>query len=40
MLWLDPYWDPIRKDPRFQALLHQYARYKPAVIPAVATAAH
>ncbi len=31
MLWLDPYWDPIRDDPRFQALLNQYARYKPAV---------
>lgn len=30
LLWLDPYWDPIRKDPRFEALLKQYARYKPA----------
>ncbi|HJU25861.1 MAG TPA: tetratricopeptide repeat protein [Rhodanobacteraceae bacterium] len=35
MLWLDPYWDPIRDDPRFRALLKQYAKYKPAVIPAV-----
>jgi TolB-like protein/Tfp pilus assembly protein PilF len=38
MLWLDPYWDPIRRDPRFQALLQQYARYKPAVIYSVPTA--
>lgn len=34
MLWLDPVWDPIRNDPRFQALLGKYARYKP---PAAAT---
>ena len=40
MLWLDPYWDPIRKDARFQALLKQYARYKPAVIPVAAASAH
>jgi TolB-like protein/Flp pilus assembly protein TadD len=33
MLWLDPDWDPIRHDPGFQALLKQYARSKPAVIP-------
>ena len=33
MLWTDPAWDPIRHDPRFQALLNQYAKYKPAVIP-------
>ena len=33
LLWLDPSWDPIRHDPRFQALLNQYAKYKPAVIP-------
>jgi len=33
MLWIDPAWDPIRHDPRFQALLNQYAKYKPAVIP-------
>ena len=31
MLWLDPSWDPIRHDPRFQALLQQYAQHKPAV---------
>ena len=31
LLWLDPVWDPIRKDSRFQALLKQYAKYKPAV---------
>lgn len=31
MLWLDPAWDPIRNDPRFQALLQQYAKFKPAV---------
>ena len=37
MLWLDPYWDPIRHDARFQALLKQYAQYKPAVIPAAAS---
>jgi tetratricopeptide (TPR) repeat protein len=36
LLWLDPSWDPIRHDPRFQALLKQYAQYKPAVIPAPA----
>jgi tetratricopeptide (TPR) repeat protein len=34
MLWLDPAWDPIRQDPRFQALLKKYASYKPVVIPA------
>ncbi|MGH8113445.1 MAG: tetratricopeptide repeat protein [Rhodanobacteraceae bacterium] len=31
LLWLDAMWDPIRHDPRFQALLKQYAKYKPAV---------
>ena len=31
LLWLDPMWDPIRNDPDFQALLKQYAKYKPAV---------
>jgi tetratricopeptide (TPR) repeat protein len=36
LLWLDPMWDPIRHDPRFEALLQQYAKYKPAVIPAAA----
>ncbi len=30
MLWLDPAWDPIRKDPDFQALLKKYADSKPA----------
>ena len=30
MLWIDPAWDPIRHDPRFQALLKKYAKYKPA----------
>jgi len=30
MLWFDPAWDPIRHDPRFQALLKKYAKYKPA----------
>lgn len=31
LLWLDPGWDQIRSDPRFQALLKKYAKYKPAV---------
>ena len=31
LLWLDPIWDPIRHDRHFQALLKQYAKYKPAV---------
>jgi len=31
MLWLDAGWDPIRRDARFQALLAQYARYKPRI---------
>ncbi|MGH9655276.1 MAG: tetratricopeptide repeat protein, partial [Bryobacteraceae bacterium] len=30
-LWLAPQMDPIRHDPRFQALQKQYAKYKPAV---------
>jgi len=32
MLWLDPWWGSIRNDARFQALLKQYAKYKPAVV--------
>ena len=31
MLWIDPAWDPIRRDPRFQALLKKYASAAPAV---------
>lgn len=31
LLWLDPMLDPIRHDPHFEALLKQYAKYKPAV---------
>jgi len=31
LLWLDPMWDPIRHDPAFEALLQQYAKYKPAM---------
>ncbi|MGH8427664.1 MAG: tetratricopeptide repeat protein [Gammaproteobacteria bacterium] len=42
LLWLDPAWDPIRHDPRFQALLKKYAKYKPTTAassaPAAATA--
>ncbi|HET7163511.1 MAG TPA: tetratricopeptide repeat protein [Rhodanobacteraceae bacterium] len=40
MLWLDPIWDPIRRDARFQALLTQYARYKPAVLYDAPSVAH
>jgi TolB-like protein/Tfp pilus assembly protein PilF len=29
---LDPTWDPVRKDPRFQALLKQYGHVLPAVV--------
>jgi TolB-like protein len=29
MLWIDPAWDPIRHDPRFEALLKNYANAKP-----------
>lgn len=42
MLWLDPIWDPIRRDPRFQSLLRKYAQYKPAMTddaPAAGSAA-
>ncbi|HKZ11116.1 MAG TPA: tetratricopeptide repeat protein [Rhodanobacteraceae bacterium] len=31
LLWLDPMWDPIRHDAGFEALLQNYAKYKPAV---------
>jgi TolB-like protein/Flp pilus assembly protein TadD len=31
LLWIDPAWDPIRKDPGFQALLKQYEKYKPGI---------
>ncbi|MGN6729213.1 MAG: tetratricopeptide repeat protein [Rhodanobacteraceae bacterium] len=34
-LGLDPVWDPIRHDPRFQAFLQQYAGYKPASADAI-----
>jgi TolB-like protein/Tfp pilus assembly protein PilF len=42
LLWLDPMWDPIRHDTGFQALLLQYAKYKPAVLypTTPASAAH
>ncbi len=36
-LRLDPMWDPLRKDPRFQALLEQHAYHKPAVLRAAQT---
>jgi TolB-like protein len=39
LLRFDPEWDPIRKDPRFQALLKKYAKYKPAMIPTAASPA-
>ncbi|HJR13129.1 MAG TPA: tetratricopeptide repeat protein [Rhodanobacteraceae bacterium] len=39
LLWLDPSWDPIRRDPRFQALLKKYAKYKPATANAIAPSA-
>ncbi|MEO6968775.1 MAG: tetratricopeptide repeat protein [Rhodanobacteraceae bacterium] len=29
MLWIDPAWDPIRRAPRFQALMQKYANAKP-----------
>ncbi|MGH8127738.1 MAG: hypothetical protein ACRETC_05140, partial [Gammaproteobacteria bacterium] len=39
LLWLDPAWDPIRHDPRFQALLKKYAQYKPTPAATAPTAA-
>jgi hypothetical protein len=39
MLWHDPWWDSIRNDARFQALLKQYAKYKPVVVNASLPAA-
>ena len=36
LLWIDPLLDPIRRDPRFQALLKKYAKYKPATANAIA----
>ena len=39
LFWLDPSWDPIRRDPRFQALLKKYAKYKPATANAIAPSA-
>jgi TolB-like protein/Tfp pilus assembly protein PilF len=38
-LGFDPAWDPVRNDPRFQALLKKYARYKPAAVDAIAPSA-
>lgn len=37
LLKLDPTWDPIRKDLRFQALLKKYEKYQTDVIPAPPT---
>jgi serine/threonine-protein kinase len=37
LLKLDPVWDPLRKDPQFQALLKKYAKNEPAVTPTGAT---
>ena len=36
LLKLDPAWDPLRKDPRFQALLKFHADSQPATVPAEA----
>jgi TolB-like protein len=30
LLWIDPAWDPIRRDARFRALLKQYVKAQPA----------
>jgi TolB-like protein/predicted Zn-dependent protease len=40
MLWVDSSWDPIRDDPRFQALLREYTKSKPAAANVDATDAH
>jgi hypothetical protein len=40
MLWIDPAFAPIRDDPRFQALLREYAKSKPAAANVDATDAH
>ena len=32
MLWIDPLWDPIRHDSRFEALQKKYASAKPAAV--------
>jgi serine/threonine-protein kinase len=39
MLWIDPAWDPIRQEPRFQVLLKKYAKYQPASANAIAPSA-
>jgi serine/threonine-protein kinase len=33
LLWLDPTWDPIRRDPGFRALLAKYATNNPPLPP-------
>ncbi|MGH8428103.1 MAG: tetratricopeptide repeat protein, partial [Gammaproteobacteria bacterium] len=38
-LRLDPLWDPLRQDPRFQALMKKYATYKPGTTATALTAA-
>jgi tetratricopeptide (TPR) repeat protein len=38
LLKIDPAWDPIRKDPRFQALLKKYSRSGPAPVNSIGTA--
>jgi TolB-like protein/Tfp pilus assembly protein PilF len=36
LLWIDPAWDAVRDDPRFQALLRKYEDRKPAILPPAA----